>query len=123
MFFDIISDLVNNTSPLYLYVGLLWSMMGAFQLINMDMNQFRKHHHFHIKRVYTFQVDTALIEKPDVKNRSFKTWLTHKKKRIEAPDDDSDDDSFSIFQQIKEIRGGLFCKNILYSLLLKNIAF
>lgn len=123
MFFDVLSEMINSTSPLYFYVGFLWSMVGAFQLINMDMHQFRKHHHLHVKNIYTFQVDMALIQEPTVKNRAVKTWLTHKMKRIEAPDDDSDDPSFSIFQQIKEIRGGLLWKNKLYSHPLENIAF
>lgn len=123
MFFDLISELINNTSPFYLYVGLLWSMVGALQLINMDMHEFRKHHYLYVKNVNTIQVDTALIQEPVVRNDAVITWLTHKTKRIETPDDDSDDDSSSISKPIIKIRGGLFWKNKLYSRPLENIAF
>lgn len=123
MFFDVLSEMINNASPFYFYVGLLWSMVGALQLINMDMQNFRRNHYFHVKNVYTFQVDSALIQEPSIRNQAVITWLTHKTKRIEAPDDDSDDASFSISKQIKEIRGGLYWKNKVYSLPLKNIAF
>ncbi|MBU5467572.1 hypothetical protein KQI49_12155 [Virgibacillus sp. MSJ-26] len=123
MFFDLLSELINNTSPFYLYVGLLWSMVGALQLINMDMHKFRKNHYLYVKNVNTFQVDTTLIQEPMVGNDAVITWLTHKTKRIETPDDDSDVDSSSISKQIIKIRGGLFWKNKLYSRPLENIAF
>ncbi|HLR52207.1 MAG TPA: hypothetical protein VK072_04955 [Candidatus Avamphibacillus sp.] len=121
MIFEFIGDILSNSSPLYMYIGILWSMVGAVQLINMDMGRFRKYHRLHIRQTYTFRVERALIQEPIVINKDIRSWLIHKMKRIESPDDDRDDDSFSSFNQIKEIRGGKLWKSRLYSHSLKNI--
>jgi|SRR5699024_655455 len=122
MIFEFIGDMLSNSSPLYMYIGILWSMVGAIQLINMDMGKFRKYHHrLHIRQAYTFRVERALIQEPIVINKDIRAWLTHKMKRMESPDDDNDEDSFSFFDEIKEIRGGKHWINHLYSHSLKNI--
>lgn len=104
-----------------MYVGVLWSMVGALQLINMDMDRFKKHQHLYVKHTYRFQASTALIQEPIVIDMDIKTWLIHKMKRLESPDDDSDDDSFSLFNHNQEIRGGKHWTINLYSHSLKNI--
>lgn len=122
MLLEVISDMLTSSSPLYMYVGVLWSMVGAIQLINMNMDRFRNHHSFYVRQAYKFQEKSALIQEPIVIHKDIKSWLMLKMKLIDAPDDDSDADAFSLFTQTKEIRGGRHWKNHLYSHSLKNIA-
>ena len=122
MIFEILSDMINNTSPLYMYVGVLWSAVAALQLINMNLHTFSRDHHIYIRHSYNFEVDSALVKKPIVKNMDIKTWLIQKLKRIDAPDDDSDVPYFSDLNQITQIRGGQFWIRNLCSRSLKNIA-
>lgn len=122
MFFEIFSDMINNISPFYMYIGVLWSAAGALQLINMNLHTFSREHHIYIRHSYNFEVNSALMEKPNVRNMEIKTWLIQKLKQIDAPDDDSDILNFSDLYQITQIRGGQFWIRNLYSRSLKNIA-
>lgn len=122
MVLDLLNEFINDTSPFYFYFNLLWATVGALQLIHFNVHQFMKYRELHTKHSAKVQVEKFATDEPIVENLEIRKWLTNKFKRIEAPDDDTDSDSFSFFTKAIENRGGREWKNVLYSPFLKNIA-
>lgn len=121
MILELMSDLFNDMSPFYMYVGVLWSVIGAIRLINMDMGHFTKQHRFYVRHTYHLQNKKALMKEPLVMSMDMLTWLVHKMKQREVPDEDNDEPSSNFFIPKQKIRGGINWKFILYSHPLKNI--
>lgn len=121
MLIELLYELLGEMSPMYLYLGIVFSIICSSHLMyagfhNTMMNNYvytRKCHALHFKLLPKQEQAGAVIE---VRN-----WITHTTKRIDAPDDDTDNQPFS-FIKITKKRGGQQCKRILYSLSLENIA-
>ncbi|SDQ76654.1 hypothetical protein [Virgibacillus salinus] len=121
MLLELLYELLGEMSPMYFYLGIVFSIICSSRFMykgfhNSLMNNYvytRKRHALHFKLLPKQEQLGAIIE---VRN-----WITHTTKRIDAPDDDTDNQSFSI-TNINKKRGGQQCKGILYSLSLENIA-
>ncbi|WP_337019606.1 hypothetical protein [Oceanobacillus massiliensis] len=120
MLIELLSDLLNECSPIYLYLSLLVTII-QFELIQLDDHnkmfkndvQTRKSHALRFQLLPLQKINAAMI---DIRN-----WIANRTKRIEIPDDDKEDPSFSISHSNIN-RGGVTWKQLLYSPNLKNIA-
>ncbi|RKQ33952.1 hypothetical protein [Oceanobacillus halophilus] len=120
MLLELFNEMFYEFSPFYFYLSIALSLITIdIFYVNLEHKAFenqlyiRKSHDVKIQQLPRQIIIPRVIE--------IRNWITTKTKRIEAPDDDSDAHSFSLFPSIK-YRGGKQWKQHLYSLLLKNIA-
>src|SRR5699024_12841337 len=97
MVLDLLNEFINGTSPFYFYFNLLWSTVGALQLIHFNVHQFMKYRELHTIHSAKVQVEKFSTYEPIVENLEISIWLTNKFKQIEAPDNHKDIDSYSFF--------------------------
>jgi len=113
MFLELLSELLNEFSPMYFYLGILLSII-QFEHIQFDYQKHIYQNDVFIRKSHALQFQLLILpEAPSVTVQK-RNWLAHKTKRIEAPDDDKEDSSFSIFNK-KINRGGQKWRQLLYS--------
>ncbi|WP_085992929.1 hypothetical protein [Oceanobacillus senegalensis] len=118
MLLEFIYEMMNDLSPLYIYLSLAVSIL---YLDSIHMNVQPYENQVYIRRWHEIQIQ--LLPKQDIIPRitEIRSWITTKTKRIDAPDDDTEAHSFSSLIN-QNNRGGKQWNQHLYSPLLKNIA-
>lgn len=121
MFLELLYELISDISPLYFYLSIILSIICAYKIMNFGLNRFLNKHDvsIHDQQLFITRFNQNMI--PSGQLFEQQNWLAKKTMRIEAPDDDSDNESFSFLNKFSMKRGGTKCRNILYSLSLKNI--
>ncbi|MUK87802.1 hypothetical protein GMD78_05225 [Ornithinibacillus sp. L9] len=120
MFLEMINDFANEFSPLYLYVSAVLSIFYLNRFYN-GVHHSVWENHLHIRKWHEIQIQLLPNQIMIPRLIEFRNWIAIKTKRIEAPDDDTDADSFSLFQAMK-LRGGKQWRKHPYSLSFENIA-
>ncbi|MCM3400359.1 hypothetical protein [Oceanobacillus profundus] len=117
MLVELLSELFNEFSPIYFYIGLLLSII-PLRIYNQP-NTYQTD--VYLRRSHALQFQ--LLSLPDLTATALdiRNWITNRTKRIEVPDDNEEDSSSLVFYRYKNL-GGLKWKQLLYSSKLKNIA-
>ncbi|MBP2076826.1 hypothetical protein [Oceanobacillus polygoni] len=117
MFIELLSELLNEFSPIYFYIGLLLSII-PIRIYNHP-NTYQTD--MYIRRSHALQFQLLSVPELTATVLDIRSWITNKTKRIEIPDD-NEEDSFSLgFYRYKN-RGGQKWNQLLYSSNLRNIA-
>ncbi|MUV38632.1 hypothetical protein JNUCC1_02486 [Lentibacillus sp. JNUCC-1] len=119
MLIELLNEILNDTSPFYFYISMFWAAAGAVKLIHMHKPVSIKQR-LHFRKSPGIYENTVFSQQPFTENMSIQTRLTHIFKRIDAPDDDRDDQVLLISNPTRKIQGGLLCNTHLYSRSLKN---
>ncbi|WP_077324679.1 hypothetical protein [Virgibacillus siamensis] len=120
MVFELIYDVVGELSPMYFYLSIIFSLICSYQIMNMNVHHSILSNYDYTKECHAVYIKLLPKNEPISQITEIHNWITHTTKRIDAPDDDTDDHSFSL-QQNQILRGGQQWRKNLYSLLLKNI--
>lgn len=123
MFLDLFNDLFINSSLFYVYFGVLLTTIGIHQFGYLRYTMVTTRSEFVIKDCNNVKLDLEGLKKPVFSNESFIVWFIVTFKRIDLPDDDKEDATFSNFIHMLKIRGGQKWAKTTYSPLLKNIVF
>lgn len=121
MIIELIYELLGEISPMSFYLGLVLSIICSYRLMNVNMHHTITRNHDYTKECHAIHFKQLPKHEPLGEIREVHNWITHTTKRIDAPDDDTDNRSFS-FKKTPTIRGGQQWERILYSLSSKNIA-
>ncbi|WP_249870665.1 hypothetical protein [Oceanobacillus saliphilus] len=120
MFIELLSEFLNEFSPIYIYLSLLISVLHfEFGQLNEQNRLFKND--WYAQKSNTLQFQMTSFPEMNVAAITIRNWIANKTKRIETPDDDKEDSSFSIFYSTKN-RGGQKWKQHLYSPNLRIIA-
>ncbi|GAB4071887.1 hypothetical protein GCM10028778_00170 [Barrientosiimonas marina] len=121
MITELLYELFVDTSPVYLYVSVFLSVIGTINLAQLDLHQNHELAHVATRKSHAIRIQAAPVQESIGESTAIMDWIVQKAKRIDAPDDDTDDHTFSFFKTITKKRGGAQCNAHLYSQLLKNI--
>lgn len=121
MFIELLYELLGEVSPMYFYLGVVLSVIFSYRLMQIDMSNTLMKNHDYIKESHALHFKLLPKQEPLGEAEEIHDWIVHTTKRIDAPDDDTDNQSFSFIKSMIK-RGGQQWKRILYSLSLKNIA-
>lgn len=117
---ELTNQLLIDMTPIYIYVSFFLSMMYVYHgfalSTGMRQQQEMLMQKWHAAE-FSLLPDTGQL----VVHMEIRNWINGKKKRLDAPDDDTDGDSFSEFLTTNKILGGLQWKESLYSPSLLNI--
>ncbi|WP_099157532.1 hypothetical protein [Virgibacillus ndiopensis] len=119
---EVLYDLLGEISPFYFYISIVLSMICAYRFLNMDMHNTMMDNNVYTREAHASKIQFLPKREPIGEIPEIHNWITNTTKRIDAPDDDSDNDSFSFITKYIIIRGGQQCKIVLYSLFSRNIA-
>ncbi|WP_174616025.1 hypothetical protein [Virgibacillus ihumii] len=119
MVFELLYDVVGEISPIYIYLSIILSLVCSFRIMNVSMQHSIIRNHDYTKECHATHIKLLPVNEPIGQVTEIYNWITHRTKRIDAPDDDSDHHSFSLHK--KFLRGGQSCKRNLYSLSFTNI--
>ncbi|WP_188456341.1 hypothetical protein [Virgibacillus oceani] len=119
---ELLYDLLGEISPLYFYISIVLSMICAYRFFNMDMHNTLMDNNIYTRESHASKIQLLPKREPIGEIPEIHKWITNTTKRIDAPDDDSDNDSFSFINKEKINRGGQQCKIVLYSHFSRNIA-
>ncbi|MFD1361228.1 hypothetical protein [Lentibacillus salinarum] len=122
MIIEILHELFADTSPFYVYFSICLSVIGTINLTQFDLHQFIGHAHVYTRESHAIQIQSAPIQASIGEATDIMDWIVQKAKRIDAPDDDTDDHTLSFFKTTMKKRGGPRWNEHLYSRLPKNIA-
>ncbi|QKY70718.1 hypothetical protein [Lentibacillus sp. CBA3610] len=122
MIIEMLSELFAETSPLYFYFSVFLSVLGPVKFTQFGLHKFIGHAHVSTKKSHAIQIQSAPIQESIGGTTDIMDWIVTKAKRIDAPDDDTDDHTFSFFKTMMKKRGGHKWNENLYSHLRKNIA-
>src|SRR5699024_8588756 len=117
MAFELLYELLNETSPFYFYFSLFLSALGAIKLIQFDhLHKFIGHRYVYTQEAHAIQIQSAPVQESIGETTDILDWIVKKAKRFDAPDDDTDDHSFSFFKTTRKKRGGASWSKNLYSI-------
>ncbi|WP_339229023.1 hypothetical protein NSQ77_04265 [Oceanobacillus sp. FSL K6-2867] len=116
MLIELLSELFNEFSPIYFYIGLLLAII-PIRIYNQP-NTYQTD--VYIRKSHALQYQLLSVPELTATILEIRNWLTHKTKRIEIPDDNEEDSSS--FDFCYKNQGGLIWKQNLYSPHLRNIA-
>lgn len=119
---ELINELVNDMSPFYSYISILLTIVCSYQFISIGVQGITRNNDILTREYHDIRVRLLPMQELYGEIAEVLDWLTRKTKRIAAPDDDTDNHSFSFIKLSLLIRGGQQWKIILYSLFLKNTA-
>lgn len=124
MILELLSELFadTSTSPLTFYVTIFLSVIGPIKFSQFGLHKFIGHAHVYTRKSHAIQSQSAPIQESIGETTDIMDWIVQKAKRIDAPDDDTDDNNFSFFQAMMKKRGGQPWNEHLYSHSTKNIA-
>lgn len=120
MLLDLISDLMYDISPFYLYISIIISVITTLKIFKINMHYVSQQNIGLHRDIITNIQSLPSIEIIGEILRS-QTLLTKTVKRLEAPEDDTDDYHFSFYLIYRIKRGGRRWNKNLYSLFLRNI--
>ncbi|SFB28879.1 hypothetical protein SAMN04488072_11359 [Lentibacillus halodurans] len=121
MLIELLYDLFAGISPMYVYLGIVLSIICTFRLMHINLNNSTLRNQEYIKEYHALQFKLMPMCETLGDSRDIHDWITHTTKRMDAPDDDSDCHSFSLTQTRLKRGGQQWSKN-LYSLFWENIA-
>ncbi|WP_164669873.1 hypothetical protein [Virgibacillus doumboii] len=121
MIIELLYELLGEMSPMYFYLGFALSVMYSIRVLNVDMNNTFMSSHDYAKECHALSFRQLPDQEPLGEIDDIHNWITHTTKRIDAPDDDTDNHSFS-FTNNTILRGGPQWTKNLYSLSFRNIA-
>lgn len=120
MLLELINDVFMNSSIFYVYFGVIFLTIGIRQLYILHQG-WQADTSFSLKQHQYIKVDVNSFEQRVLMNELFIVWFVKTFKRIDKPDDDKEDDSFSYFKWDLKIRGGQLWKQTAYSQPYENI--
>ncbi|WP_047981087.1 hypothetical protein [Ornithinibacillus contaminans] len=120
MLLEFISELFSDFSPIYIYLSVLFSMILALQIVPFVTDSLMKHRKLSKAELHARACNTIHLQEPKPMQAEERNWLVRKTKRIEAPDDESDSESF-LFQTTLKKQGGAQWNIDLYSHSFGNI--
>ncbi|HLR09555.1 MAG TPA: hypothetical protein VK136_09940 [Bacillota bacterium] len=92
MAFELLYELLNETSPFYFYFSLFLSALGAIKWIQFDhWHKFIGQRYVYTKETHAIQIQSAPVQKSINETTDIMDWMIKKAKRFDAPDDDTDD--------------------------------
>jgi hypothetical protein len=121
MLLEFLYESLSDLSPLYLYLSVLLSMIFALRFMPFFMESFAENSKLYRQKLHARKAKLVQMQAPKTVLIEKRNWLSRKTKRIEAPDDDTDSESF-LLQAINKKQGGTTWKSNLYSHSLRNIA-
>ncbi|WP_284139602.1 MULTISPECIES: hypothetical protein [unclassified Virgibacillus] len=107
MFMELLTELINETSPFYFYLSIMLSAISSMHFIHLDMHRFvTEHNKFYTKKASLVDCQPARERKPLGEISEVQHWIFQKAMRMDGPDDDTDGNSFCFFNQLKKKQGG-----------------
>ncbi|MFC4558986.1 hypothetical protein ACFO3D_12360 [Virgibacillus kekensis] len=120
MLIELLYELIGEASPMSLYLGIALSLIGHQQLMNIGQLETGLSQYDYIHELHNHYYNLQPRHESTIPVRDIYNWITHTTKRIDSPDDDSDNHSFS-FPYNQHKRGGHNdWKKTLYSLSLNT---
>lgn len=115
MLLELINDVFMSSSIFYVYFGAIFLTIGVRQLYILHHQGWKSDTPFLLKQHQYIKIDVDSFEQRMLMNELFIIWFVKTFKRIDKPDDDKEDDSFSYFKRYLKIRGGQLWKQTAYS--------
>lgn|GEM_PF-2172031 len=109
---DLLYELLVDSSPIYVYIGIIVSAVCVYQLLRFRHAGIRTENYSYLRAVHAQEaVQSAHLAAKDMQFDRY-TWIAHKTKRIETPDDDGDHSTFSFLYRYHILRGGPIWLNL-----------
>src|SRR5690625_1191339 len=115
MFLEMINDVVMGSSIFYLYFGMVMMTIGISKLFIVHQSTWRTRTNISLKDNQSIKISVSAFERPLISHELFIIWFVKSFKRIDKPDDDLEDPSFSYLYKKVKIRGGQLWKKATYS--------
>lgn len=121
MAIELLYDLLAEVSPMYFYLSIILSMVFTFRMVDINVSSTMMANQKYTKEYHALAFKRLPIDDAREDSHDVQDWITHTTKRIDVPDDDGDNHSFSFYPS-KQKRGGSQWDKNLYSLSLESIA-